>query len=195
MSGPVNHFDPTPQILLVNPASTPSAHKTFEPNIYPNLGLLTLATSLRCTLRRRNIAAKVLYYDGALLGDAFVRGYIAQNADRLTLVGYSAYTLNYGACVSLARHAKSCNAGIVNVIGNDHFSALYHEIITQQQGVFDYGFCGNDVVEGFGEFVLGLLTGERAALDSYAGIVFRDPGSASGVTRCPENPAEFPRLP
>src|SRR6185295_18777770 len=106
MSSPANRLDSTPQVLLVNPASTPSAHKTFEANIYPNLGLLTLATSLRGALARRNIAAKVLYYDGALLGDAFIRTYIAQNADRLALVGYSAYTLNYGACVSLARHAK-----------------------------------------------------------------------------------------
>ena len=53
------------------------------------------------------------------------------------------------ACVSLARHAKQCSPAIVNIIGNDHFSALYQEIMTRQQGVFDYGFCGNDVVEGF----------------------------------------------
>ena len=194
MSIPTHRFDSAPQVLLVNPASTPSAHKTFEPNIYPNLGLLTLATSLECALNRRRVAAKVLYYDGALLGDAFIRTYIEQNADRLALVGFSAYTLNYGACVSLARHAKSCNAGIVNVIGNDHFSALYREIITQQKGVFDYGFCGNDVVEGFTEFVLDLLTGKRTEKPSYHGIVFAEPGSAS-VTRCPENPAEYTRLP
>jgi hypothetical protein len=188
-------FDSTPQILLVNPASTPSAHKTFEPNIYPNLGLLTLGTALDCELRRRQIAAKVLYYDGALLGDEFLRNYIALSADRLLLIGYSAYTLNYGSCVAMARHAKRCNSGIVNVIGNDHFSALYQEIITRQQGVFDYGFCGNDVVEGFTEFVLGMLTGEKAELKSYHGLVFRDPGAPSGVARNPENPAEFPRLP
>ena len=38
--------DTVPLVLLVNPASTVARHKTFEPNIYPNLGLLTLATSL-----------------------------------------------------------------------------------------------------------------------------------------------------
>jgi hypothetical protein len=103
--------DSAPQILLLNPASTPSGHKVFEPNIYPNLGLLTLATSLQCALSSRNVAARVLYYDGALLGDEYIRTYIAQNADRLAVIGYSSYTLNYGACVSLARHAKSCNAG------------------------------------------------------------------------------------
>src|ERR1043165_9744127 len=97
-------LDPIPQILLVNPASTPASHKTFDPNIYPNLGLLTLGTSLQRALGRANMAAKVLYYDGALLGDEFIRSYIAENADRLTVIGYSSYTLNYGACVSLARH-------------------------------------------------------------------------------------------
>jgi hypothetical protein len=188
-------FDSTPQVLLLNPASTPSEHKAFEPNIYPNLGLLTLATSLKCALEKRNVAADVLYYDGALLGDEYIRTYVAQNADRLAVIGYSSYTLNYGACVSLARHAKRCNAGIVNIIGNDHFSALHQEIMTRQVGVFDYGFHGNDVVEGFVEFVLGMLTGNPAELNSYAGLVFRDPQSASGVTRCAENPAEFPRLP
>ena len=188
-------LDPVPQILLVNPASTPSPHKTFEPNIYPNLGLLTLATSLQCALRQSNVTAEVLYYDGALLGDEFIRTYIAQNADRLAVIGYSAYTLNYGSCLSLARHAKDCNAGIVNIIGNDHFSALYQEVMTRQQGVLDYGFYGNDVVEGFSAFVLGLLTGSVAELTSYPGLVYRDPRSDSGVTRCPENPAEFSRLP
>jgi hypothetical protein len=188
-------LDPTPQILLVNPASTAARHKTFEPNIYPNLGLLTLATSLQCALRRSNVAARILYYDGALLGDEFIHTYIAHNADRLSVIGYSAYTLNYGACVSLARHAKGCNARIVNIIGNDHFSALYQEILKRQQGVFDYGFYGNDVVEGFTEFVLGMLTGNIAELISYPGLVFRDSRSDSGVTRCPENPAEFSRLP
>ena len=183
------------EILLLNPASTPSPHKTFEPNIYPNLGLLTLATSLQQALRRGGLAAKVLYYDGSLHGDEFIRGYIAQHARRIAVIGYSSYTPNYGSCVSLARHAKACNAGIVNVIGNDHFSALYLEILKAQQGVFDYGFYGNDVVEGFTEFVLAILTGSLGNLRSYAGLVYRDRLSLNGVTRCPENPAEFSRLP
>lgn len=187
--------DSAPQILLLNPASTPSGHKTFEPNIYPNLGLLTLATSLQRALSERNVPAKVLYYDGALLGDEYIRTYIAQNAGRLSVIGYSSYTLNYGACVSLARHAKSCNAGIVNLIGNDHFSSLYREVMTRQQGVFDYGFCGNDVVEGFTDFVLGILAGNLAPLSAYPGLVYRNPLSPGGVARCAENPKEFARLP
>jgi hypothetical protein len=179
----------------VNPATTAASHKTFEPNIYPNLGLLTLATSVRDALRRRNIAAKVLYYDGALLGDAFILEYIARNAPSLTAVGVSAYTLNYGACLGVARHAKACNPGTVTVIGNDHFSALYQEIMTRREGVFDYGFYGNDVVEGFTQFVLDLLNGSFAPSPAYAGLVFRDPRARNGVTRVPENPAEFERLP
>jgi len=190
-----DRLDAAPQILLINPANTPARHKSFDPNIYPNLGLLTLATSLQQALRRRNVVAKVLYYDGALLGDDFIRTYIAQNAGRVSVIGYSAYTPNYGSCVSLARHAKGCNAGIVNVIGNDHFSALYKEIIRRQRGVFDYGFYGNDVVEGFTEFVIDLLTGTPGELTSYPGLVFRDPRSDSTVMRCPEDPAEFSRLP
>ena len=188
-------LDSTPQILLLNPANTVALHKTFEPNIYPNLGLVTLGTSLQCALRAGNIAARVLYYDGSLHGDEFIRTYIAENAYRLSAIGFSSYTMNYGACVSLARHAKNCNPGIVNIIGNDHFSALYQEIMRRQQGVFDYGFYGNDVVEGFTRFVLGILNGNPGELKSYPGLVFRDPRSAGGVTRCAENPAEFPRLP
>ena len=60
--------DPVPQILLVNPASTPSPHKTFEPNIYPNLGLLTLATALQRALPRGNVAAEVIRNRQALQG-------------------------------------------------------------------------------------------------------------------------------
>ena len=40
--------DVSRQILLLNPANTPARHKTFEPNIYPNLGLLTLAATSPC---------------------------------------------------------------------------------------------------------------------------------------------------
>ncbi len=184
-----------PQILLLNPATTAAPHKTFEPNIYPNLGLLTLATSLQLTLRRNFVTAEVLYYDGALLGDAFIYRYIAENAGRLAVIGYSAYTLNYRACLNLARHAKDCDGAIVNIIGNDHFSALYQEIMTRQSVVFDYGFYGNDVVEGFTNLVLDILTENIADLNSYPGLVFRDPRSAGGVTRCPEDPVEFARLP
>jgi len=188
-------FDQIPEILLVNPASTPAPHKIFEPNIYPNLGLLTLATALQAGLRRDSIRAKVFYYDGALLGDEFIRDYISRNSARIAVVGYSAYTLNYGACLTLARHAKACDVGIVNVIGNDHFSALYREVMTRQLGVLDYGFCGNDVVEGFAEFVIGLLKGDVGDMTAYPGLVFRDPNAADGVTRCRENPAEYSRLP
>jgi hypothetical protein len=85
--------------------------------------------------------------------------------------------------------------GIVNVIGNDHFSSLYREVMTRQQGVFDYGFCGNDVVEGFTDFVLGILAGNLAPLSAYPGLVYRNPLSPGGVARCAENPTEFPRLP
>jgi len=187
--------DPRSQILLLNPASTPARHKMFGPNIYPNLGLVTLGTSLRIALRRAGIEARVLYYDGSLLGDDFIRAYIAENAERLSVIGYSAFTLNYGSCVSLARHAKNCNAEIVNIIGNDHFSALYREVMERQQGVFDYGFHGNDVVEGFASFVIDILSGAATDLTAYPGLVFRDAGSGGAIKRCPENPDEYAKLP
>lgn len=193
--GDCGHLGPAPQVLLVNPASTATAHKIFEPNIYPNLGLLTLATALRGALQRKNITADVLYYDGSLLGDEFIRRYIERNAAHLSVIGYSSVTLNYGACLDLARHAKYCNPAIVNIIGNDHFSALYREIMTRRQDVFDYGFCGNDVVEGFVELVVGVLSGKTATLNSYAGLVFRDSRAPGGIARCPENPLEFTKLP
>lgn len=182
------------QILLVNPATTPAPHRAFEPNIYPHLGLLTLATSLAQALRQSGSTAEVLYYDGSLLGDDFITRYIAENADRIAVIGYSAYTLNYGSCVQLARHAKACNPAIVNIIGNDHFSALYREVMQRQAGTFDYGFYGNDVVESFTQFVVDRLSGHERPLTNYAGLVFRDPRS-NETRRNPENPAEYGRLP
>jgi hypothetical protein len=190
-----DRVDFIPQILLLNPASTPARHRMFGPNIYPNLGLVTLGTSLQFALQRADMEAKVLYYDGSLLGDEFIRTYIENNAERLSVIGFSACTLNYGSCVALARHAKNCNAKIVNIIGNDHFSALYKEVMERQQGVFDYGFYGNDIVEGFANFVLDMLTGKVADPTAYPGLVFRDPGCSGAIKRCPENPEEFARLP
>ena len=183
------------EVLLINPATTVAQHKTFEPNIYPNLGLLTLATSLQSALRRNDVPARVLYYDCSLRGDEFLRKYLEQNADRIAVIGYSAYTFNYRACVSLAQHAKRCNPRVVNIIGNDHFSALWREVMQRKEGVFDYGFYGNDVVEGFTAFVTGILTGHLGELTSYPGLVFRDPGAEGGVRRCPENLDEYSRLP
>ncbi len=182
--------------MLLNPASTLRAAQDVRDRIFiQNLGLLTLGTSLRVTLRGVNVAAKVLYYDGSLLGDDFIRRYIAENAERLAVIGYSSYTLNYGECVALARHAKRCNRNIINIIGNDHFSALYREVMSRQQGVFDYGFYGNDVVEGFADFVRDLLSGGIGDLSRYPGLVFLDPQSTGAVRRCLEKPAEFSRLP
>ena len=188
-------LDTVPQVLLVNPASTVARHKTFEPNIYPNLGLLTLGTSVKRALRENGVAARVLYYDGSLNGDEFLEGYIAENAERLAVIGYSSYTPNYVACANLARHAKRCNPRIVNVIGNDHFSALWQEVMQRKAGIFDYGFYGNDVVEGFTAFVLGILTGKPVEPASCPGLVYRDPGAPAGVARSPENPQEYARLP
>jgi hypothetical protein len=182
-------------ILLVNPANELNRQTTFEIAIYPNLGLLTLGTALRNALIEKKMLGQVLYFDGALHGNHFLYDYIVRYANQIAVIGLSSYTYNYKACVELASYAKRFNPNVVNIIGNDHFSALYREVMLRQEGVFDYGFYGNDVVEGFTQFVVDLLLGRLNELLIYPGLVFRDSANSNKIHRNPEEPIEFSRLP
>src|SRR2546421_8541861 len=80
-------------VLLVNPAN--SRDYGGSSAAYPNLGLLTLGTSLKNEMNRRKLPDKVTYYDGALLGNSAIKDYIKDNAQKIAILGVSSYTYNY----------------------------------------------------------------------------------------------------
>src|SRR3989344_243919 len=74
---------------------------------------------------------------------------------------------------SSSRGLQALNPKIITIFGNDHFSALSNRIM-EQQSLVDYGFYGNDVVEGFTAFLVDLLAGQLKLLDKYSGLVYRE---------------------
>ena len=179
-------------VLLVNPASTTNGITLSELFHYSHLGLLTLGTSVQARLATDGSNTRVLYFDGALHGNDYLYDFLANSGRQVAVIGLSAHSHNYAACVEIARCAKKHNPKVLSVIGNDHFSALHQRIMRQREDTFDYGFYGNDVVEGFTSLVVDFLAGRLQSMSSYPGVVFRDP---LGVRRTPENPDEYERLP
>ncbi|GAA2801330.1 hypothetical protein RMN57_08800 [Kitasatospora sp. CM 4170] len=177
-------------VLFINANDTSRHTSSANTAIYPNLGLLTLMSALRPKLA--DGGPSVGYFDGTVHGNSVLVDFIEAHAHRIRALCFSVLTANYGASITMAKRAKELNPDILVVLGNDHFSALYDRVMANQP-VVDVGFHGNDVVEGFAEFMSDRLAGRlRPAMD-YAGLVYRDPGGT--VHRNPENPAEYHRLP
>jgi hypothetical protein len=177
-------------ILFINANDTSRHTSSANTSIYPNLGLLTLMSSLRPRLEGTDL--RVGYLDGTVHGNPALEEFIDAHAHRIQALCFSVLTANYGASVAMAQRAKRINPQALVVFGNDHFSALYDRVMANQPWV-DVGFYGNDVVEGFTDFMADRFTGVLRPTMDYAGLVYRD---ASGtVHRNPENPAEYGRLP
>ncbi|MET9914815.1 cobalamin-dependent protein [Streptomyces sp. NPDC006476] len=177
-------------ILFINANDTSRHTSSANTSIYPNLGLLTLMSSLRPRLEGTGL--RVGYLDGTVHGNPALEEFIDAHAHRIQALCFSVLTANYGASVAMAQRAKRINPQALVVFGNDHFSALYDRVMANQPAV-DVGFYGNDVVEGFTDFMADRFTGVLRPTMDYAGLVYRD---ASGtVHRNPENPAEYGRLP
>jgi hypothetical protein len=157
--------------------------------IYPNLGLLTLMTALRPRLDSRYTLG---YFDASVYSTSALEDFIDRNARRIVAMCFTVLTSNYGASVALAERAKRINPAVITVMGNDHFSALYDRVLARRS-VIDYGFYGNDVVEGFTNFLVDTLSGRRDQLTRYPGLVFRD--NTGTIRRNPEDPTEYGRLP
>ncbi|MEV6978604.1 hypothetical protein [Kitasatospora sp. NPDC093806] len=182
--------EPEEYVLFVNANDTSRHTSSANTSIYPNLGLLTLMSALHPRLDGTGLG--VGYFDGTVHGNSALVEFIEANAHRIRALCFSVLTANYGASITMAKRAKELNPDLVVVLGNDHFSALYDRVMANQP-VVDVGFYGNDVVEGFADFMADRLTGRlRSAMD-YAGLVYRDADGA--VHRNPENPAEYNRLP
>jgi len=179
------------KILFVNADDTYRHVSSANAAIYPNLGLLTLMSSLKngnC-----QIGIDLEYVDGTVYGNPFIQNYIEENYRSIFLICFSALTANYGASVLLANIAKALNPQIVTIFGNDHFSALYEYAMRNQPNI-SYGFYGNDVVEGFTDFVSDMISGNMMPLSTYHGLVYRDE-SSNEIKKNLENPNEYNRLP
>lgn len=177
------------KILFVNAADTSRHVSSANTAIYPNLGILTLMSSLKKTVRQ---GIDLGYLDGTVYGNPFIQTYIEENAQSISMICFSVLTANYGASVVLANLARALNPSIVTIFGNDHFSALYESVMKRQSNVC-YGFYGNDVVEGFTDIVSDIIFGSMMPLSSYHGLVYR--GENGEIKRNPENPNEYNRLP
>lgn len=191
------------KVLFVNADDTSRHVRSANASIYPNLGLLTLMSALVRHVAREEVG----YLDGTVYGNAGIRQFITDNAASLSVICFSSLTANHGASLEFARLAKELNPRIITIFGNDHFSALAPRVM-RNQPVVDYGFYGNDVVEGFARFVSDHLSSRPKDLSSYRGLVYRTSGEASqdafplcseegqnGVCRNQEDPAEYGRLP
>lgn len=190
------------KVLFVNADDTSRHVRSANTAIYPNLGLLTLMSALTRYIARTEMG----YLDGTVYGNAFIRQFIKENAASLSVICFSSLTANHGASLEFARLAKEVNTKIISIFGNDHFSALARQVM-RNQSVVDYGFCGNDVVEGFSQFVSDHINGHMDNLTNYPGLVYRKDGKIEqvGIPLCgdeqdfvycnQENPNEYDRLP
>lgn len=178
------------KILLVSTADTSRHVSSANTAIYPNLGILTLMSSLKNAISRSDI--DLGYLDGTVYGNPFIQTYIEENFQSISVICFSVLTANYGASVILANLARALNPKIVTIFGNDHFSALYENVMKKQPNIC-YGFYGNDVVEGFTDMVSDIISDSMMPLSSYHGLVYRD--ELGGIKRNPENPNEYNRLP
>lgn len=179
------------KVLFVNAADTSRHVSSANTAIYPNLGLLTLMSSLaKSELRQEKISLG--YLDGTVYGNEIIRTYIEENHQSISVLCCSVLTANYGASVALINLACALNPRIIVIFGNDHFSALYERVMRNQLNIH-FGFYGSDVVEGFTDLVTDILTGSLRLLSSYSGLVYRD--DLGNVQRNLENPNEYRRLP
>jgi anaerobic magnesium-protoporphyrin IX monomethyl ester cyclase len=178
--------------LFVNPGDTSRHVSSANTAIYPNLGLLTLMTALSRSPLVQDGHISLAYLDGTVCGNAFIKNYILENATELALAAFSSLTANHGAALEQASLLKQLNPSAYTIFGNDHFSALYREVMSNNP-VINYGFYGNDVVEGFCAFCTDLLGGRDLVYSAYPGLVYR--ASDGIVARIPENPHENGNLP
>lgn len=178
------------KILFVNAADTSRHVSSANTAIYSNLGILTLMSSLKKAMPQESV--DLGYLDGTVYGNPFIQTYIEENLQSISVICFSVLTANYGASVALANLTRALNSRIVTIFGNDHFSALYENVMKKQLNVC-YGFYGNDVVEGFTDMVSDIISGNMMSLSSYHGLVYRN--EFGEIKRNPENPNEYNRLP
>ena len=140
------------------------------------LGALSLVSALKA-----NPNLDPVYVDGTIIDLDDLLGYISDNTGQLLAVCLGVLTANYEAGLIIARHAKSADARITTIVGNDHFSSLATECMNAVP-CLDYGFVGNEIIGSFIEFVTALY--DKVDLDpgAFSGLVYRDGGQVRITT-------------
>jgi radical SAM superfamily enzyme YgiQ (UPF0313 family) len=118
-------------VQLVNAPNESVVHKSGSASYYPHLGLTSIATYLSAA----DPACPVEIIDGSITG-------LGEILSRLSadLVGISVLTPTYLQALEIARAAKGI--GAVTVLGNDHATNLYENILRLRTEV-DFVICGD----------------------------------------------------
>lgn len=177
------------KVIFVNVADTSRHVATKNPSAYPNLGILTLMSSVKKNICLPHV--ELGYIDGTIYGNSFIQAYVKENFKTISVICFSVIAPNYGASIQIADLARTLNPEIVTIFGNDHFSALYELILKKQPNVC-YGFYGNDVVKGFTDLVADIINSDLKPLNYYCGLVYRD--KSGKIRKNMENPNEYNNL-
>ncbi|MFF4402280.1 B12-binding domain-containing radical SAM protein [Streptomyces sp. NPDC001480] len=135
------------------------------------LGALSLVSALE-----QEPGLKPVYLDGTVVPLDDVLAYISDNAGRLLAVCLGVLTANYEAGLLIARHAKDADPRITTVVGNDHFTAM-PRLCMESAPALDYGFVGNEVVNGFTRLISALRAGAPIDPAAHPGLVHRGGGA------------------
>ncbi|MBN8640678.1 MAG: cobalamin-dependent protein [Flavobacteriales bacterium] len=175
-------------VLFINTADTSRHTSSANTAIYPNLGLLTLANCLKVKSENK---IDVGYIDGTVYNNTIILEYIKTELSNIDVICFSVLTSNFGIAAQIAEEIKKIKPKVITIFGNDHFSALYNQILTNHKYI-DYGFYGNDVVFGFSDFVIDLLSNKLKELDTYAGLVYRN---YNQIMKNEEDATEYSHIP
>jgi anaerobic magnesium-protoporphyrin IX monomethyl ester cyclase len=119
------------KICLVNAPNDDSIHDSGSASLYPHLGLLSIATHIKKI--EPDVEIRVL--DGSVSDLKSVINSVSGD-----LVGISTLTPSYRNALAISKRAKE--QGAITVLGNDHASSLWRQILNNQNSV-DYVACGN----------------------------------------------------
>lgn len=178
------------KVAFINADDTSRHTSSANTAIYPNLGLLTLMSALS----REPSDGEIIvldYLDGTVLGNSAIQEFIEQQGKFIDIAAFSSLTANHGASIRFASILKSVNPSAIIIFGNDHFSAMYKNVM-RNQSVVDFGFYGSDVVEGFAGFVRDVTSGTLKPFNKYPGLVYRSPDR--DIIKVQENAREYSRL-
>ncbi len=153
------------RILFCNPKNSQGTTHSRK-GMYPPLGILSIATTLRNNLHDRiEIAVRdedIEELEPGLLG-------------RFDLIGFYATTFNYATCMKYATEAK--RSGSLTLLGGPHPSVL-SEVIMHNQDCFDYVVRFEAEVPVL-RLVTYLLDKDRHSIEDVPNLVHR--GSAGPI--------------
>lgn len=134
---------------------------------YPSMGILSLASAIDKLIPE----LECWYLDGVICGYDFIVDIITVNAPRILAVCVSVLSATYEAGMGFFKVCRRIDLEIATIIGNDYFTALYPEIMSNHGWLIDCGLLGNEVVTGLTRLLTGLYRARRIDL-SISGLVY-----------------------